>query len=164
MLSTVVASWLHVLWVVDHSWYTLGTVECENSSSVAVLDTLKPVCLAPTTIPCSKALKSHLAHSPSEWHTLTNHVSIVSRLKNPSLTCLFLFIYTDWSGFNRWHQLAIIAFTWIHLVSLSGKEQAFLMFCPLRVAYYVSELNINITVFKRNLQTSIGKGEPSVVL
>jgi hypothetical protein len=26
------------------------------------------------------------------------------------------FIYTDWSGFNRWHQKEIIAFTWIHLV------------------------------------------------
>ena len=27
-----------------------------------------------------------LAHSPSEWHTYTIHVSIVSRLINPSLT------------------------------------------------------------------------------
>jgi hypothetical protein len=36
-----------------------------------------------------------LAHSPSEWHTYTIHVSIVSRLKNPSFTCLLPFIYTD---------------------------------------------------------------------
>jgi hypothetical protein len=45
-----------------------------------------------------------LAHSFSEWHTHTIHVSIVSRLKNPSSTCLLPFIYTDWSGFNEWHQ------------------------------------------------------------
>ena len=42
-----------------------------------------------------------LAHSPCEWHTYTIHVS---RLKNQSLTCLLPFIYTDWSGFNKWHQ------------------------------------------------------------
>ena len=53
---TVVSSWLDVLWVVDHSWYTRKTVEREKPSSVAVLDTLKPVRLAPTTIPLSKAL------------------------------------------------------------------------------------------------------------
>ena len=29
-----------------------------------------------------------LAHSPSGWHTYTIHVSMVSRLRNPSLTCL----------------------------------------------------------------------------
>jgi hypothetical protein len=29
---------------------------------------------------------------------------MVSRLKNPSLTRLLPFIYTDWSGFNRWRQ------------------------------------------------------------
>ena len=52
-----VPCWLDVLWVVDHSWYTQETVEHEKPSSVAVLDTLKPVRLAPTTIPCSKALK-----------------------------------------------------------------------------------------------------------
>ena len=36
-----------------------------------------------------------LAHSPSEWHTHTIHISIVSRLKNAPLICLLLFIYTD---------------------------------------------------------------------
>ena len=41
MLPTVVLSWLDVLWVVDHSWYTWETVE--KPSSVAVLDTLKPM-------------------------------------------------------------------------------------------------------------------------
>jgi hypothetical protein len=30
------------------------------------------------------AWKIQLAHSPSEWHTYTIHVSIVARLKNPS--------------------------------------------------------------------------------
>ena len=45
-----------------------------------------------------------LVHSPSEWHTLTIHVSIVSSLKNNDLTCLLLVIYTDWSGFKKWHQ------------------------------------------------------------
>jgi hypothetical protein len=35
----------------------IKTVEREKPSSVAILDTLKPVRLAPTTIPCSMALK-----------------------------------------------------------------------------------------------------------
>jgi hypothetical protein len=93
-------------WLVDHSWYTQEIVRRENPNSIAVLDTLKPVPLSPTTIPHSKALikKCGLAHSPSEWHTCTIHVLIVSMLKNPSLTCLLSFIYTVWSGFNRWHQ------------------------------------------------------------
>ena len=47
---------------------TQETVEHEKPSSVAVL-----------------------VHSTSEWHTYT----IVSRLKNPSLTFLLPFIYTD---------------------------------------------------------------------
>jgi hypothetical protein len=52
-----VASWLDVLWVVDHSLYTRETVEREKLSSVAVLDTLKQVCLAHITLSVSKALK-----------------------------------------------------------------------------------------------------------
>ena len=56
MLATVVSSWLDVFWVVDHSWYTRETVECEELGSAAALDTL--VHLAPTPIPHSKALKS----------------------------------------------------------------------------------------------------------
>jgi hypothetical protein len=55
MLPTVVSSWLDVLWVVDHYFYTQGKVW--KSSSVAVLGTFKPVRLAPTTISCSKGLK-----------------------------------------------------------------------------------------------------------
>ena len=75
MLPTVVSSWLDVLWVVDHSWYTQETVECEKPSSTAVLDTLKPVRLAPTTIPWLKALQHFfLTHSPSEWRTYTIQV------------------------------------------------------------------------------------------
>ena len=38
MLPTVVSSRLDVLWVVDHSRYTLATVEGEKESRVAVLD------------------------------------------------------------------------------------------------------------------------------
>jgi hypothetical protein len=59
-------------------------------SSVEVLDTLKPVRLAPTAVPRS----SCLARSPSEWQMYTIHVLIVSRLKH-SLTRLLPFIYTD---------------------------------------------------------------------
>ena len=64
MLPTVVSSWLDVPWVVDHSLYTLETVDHEKC----------------------------LVHSAPEWHTYTVHVS---RLKNPSLTCLLPFSYTD---------------------------------------------------------------------
>jgi hypothetical protein len=39
LLPTVVPTWLNVLWVVDHSWYTRETVEHDKSSSVAVFDT-----------------------------------------------------------------------------------------------------------------------------
>ena len=39
MLPIVVSSWLNVLWVVDHSWYTRETVDCEKPTSVGVLDT-----------------------------------------------------------------------------------------------------------------------------
>ena len=56
MLPTVVSSWLDVIWVVNRSLFTQETVEREKLSSVAVLE--KPVCLAPTTIPHSKAFKS----------------------------------------------------------------------------------------------------------
>jgi hypothetical protein len=43
-----------------HSWKTWETVESENNSSDTVLDTLKPVRLAPTTITCSKALNKYV--------------------------------------------------------------------------------------------------------
>ena len=36
MPPKVVSSWLDVLWVVDHSWYTWETVECEKPSRVSV--------------------------------------------------------------------------------------------------------------------------------
>ena len=51
-------------------------------------------------IPVQRHLHLLPIHPLSEWHTYTIHVSIVSRLKNPSLTYLLSFIYTDWSGFN----------------------------------------------------------------
>jgi hypothetical protein len=50
LLPTVVSSWLDVLWVLDHSQYTRETVQREKPSRVAVLDTLKPGCLALTTL------------------------------------------------------------------------------------------------------------------
>ena len=37
----------------------------------------------------------NMCHSISERHTYTIHVSIVSRLKNPSLTCVLPFTCTD---------------------------------------------------------------------
>jgi hypothetical protein len=53
----VACRWLEVLWVVHHSGYIGETVDHEKPSSFAVVDTLKLVRLAPTTIPCLKALK-----------------------------------------------------------------------------------------------------------
>jgi hypothetical protein len=85
--STLACRWLDVLWVVDHSWYTQETVELEKSSSVAVLNTLKPVCLSPTTIPRSKILQC-----------------LVLPIHPLNLGWKIPFIYTDWSGFNRWPQ------------------------------------------------------------
>ena len=85
MLPTIVSSWLDVLFL--------------------IFDTFKPVHLAPKTIPHSSALKSFVLpiHPLNGTHKKI-HVSIVSRLKNPSLTCLLPFIYTDWSGSHRLHQ------------------------------------------------------------
>ena len=64
-------------------------------------------------------------------HTHRIHVS---RLKNPYLTCLLPFIYTDWSGFvtSIYDSIGDHSF---HLDSpgrsMSWKEQVFLMFCTL---------------------------------
>ena len=93
----------------------------------------------------------------SEWYTYTIHVS---RFNNP-LSCL-LFIYTDWSGFNRWHQQGIIAFTWIHLVSLSWKEQVFLMFCILSVyqGSAVKGLNSHVSELIDLVKKVIMNGRP----
>ena len=88
-------------WVVDHSWFTWETVERENPSSVAVLDTLKPVHLAPTTLPRSKALKLFVLpiHPLNVTHTqsmsqlsqglkiLIESVSRSSTLIEVDLTC-----------------------------------------------------------------------------
>ena len=72
-----------------------GKLLSEKPSRVAVLDKLKPVLLAPTAIPVQKGTAIfYLAHSPSEWHTNTIHVSVVSRFKNSVLTILFFFIHT----------------------------------------------------------------------
>jgi hypothetical protein len=71
MLPTVVASWLDVLWVLTHSCYTRETVEREKPSGAAVLDILKLMRLAPTTVPCSKAFKSFVLpiHPLNGTHT-----------------------------------------------------------------------------------------------
>ena len=54
----------------------------------------------------------NIAHSPSEWHTYPIHVSW---LKNLFIFCLLPLIYTDWSGFDKWHQKGSLlspGFTW----------------------------------------------------
>ena len=61
------------------AWWTIldthgKLLSVKSPSSVAVLDTLKLVSLATTTIPRSKALKSFvLPIQPYEWHTHTIH-------------------------------------------------------------------------------------------
>ena len=95
-LPTVVSSWLDVLW---------ETVERGNPSSVAVLDTLNPVHLAPTAIPHSKALKSFVLPIHPLNGTHTQSMSQLSQglkillypVSSPSSTL-------NWSGFNKWHQ------------------------------------------------------------
>jgi hypothetical protein len=78
MLPAVVSSWLDVLWMVDHSWYTQETVDCENPEALQFL-THKLVRLAPTTRPCSKALKYLLSCPFTLW---------MSHTHNPCLNCL----------------------------------------------------------------------------
>jgi hypothetical protein len=52
----------------EHWWGTILDTHSEKPSRVAILDTLKPMCLAPNTIPCSKHFNIFfLAHSPPEW-------------------------------------------------------------------------------------------------
>ena len=55
--------------------------EREKPSSVAVLDTLKPVCLAPSTRPCSKALKYVVLPIHPLNVTQRIHVYIFSSIK-----------------------------------------------------------------------------------
>jgi hypothetical protein len=67
MLPTVVSTCLDVLWVVDHSWYTRETVECEKPSRVVVLDTNRCAWhLLP--YPVRRHLIFWVTHSPFEWH------------------------------------------------------------------------------------------------
>ena len=83
--------------LVDHSWHTRETVECENPCSVAVLDTNRCAWHL-LQYPVQRHLK--LLSCPfTLWMAHTFLVSVVSRVNNPSLTCLLPFIYTDWSGF-----------------------------------------------------------------
>ena len=95
VLPKVVSSWLDVLWVVDHSWYTGETVEHEKSQQCCSSSHTNQWAWHLLPYPIQKAQIFCLAHSPSEWHTYTFHVSIVSRLKNTSLTCLHTIIYPD---------------------------------------------------------------------
>ena len=62
---------LPIVVVGHHSLYTWATFEHEKPSSVAVLDTLKPVRLADTIVPRSKALKSFVLpiHPLNDTHT-----------------------------------------------------------------------------------------------
>ena len=140
---TVVSNWLDVLWVVDHSWYT----QEKKSSSNAVLDTNR----------CTW----HLLPYPVQRHlhflscplTLWMAYTIISWLKNNYLTCLLPFIYTDGSGFNKWH--SEIRDHGVHLdspgQSMSWKEQVFLMLCILGVLYtYLYLMPIWYQVWKPN--------------
>ena len=54
MLPTVVLSWLDVLWVVDHSWYTRKSVEWKTQQRCS--SWFKMVRLAPTTKPVSNVM------------------------------------------------------------------------------------------------------------
>ena len=93
MLSTVVSCWLDVLWVVDHSWWTTReTVECEKPSRVAVLDTLKLVRLAPTTIPRSKALQYFVL----PIHPLNGTNTSIYQLSQ-GLNMFFFIVCSPWS-------------------------------------------------------------------
>ena len=95
MLPTVVSSWLDVLWLVDHSWYTKGNC-WEWKTQQRCSSWHKPVFLTPTTVPCSKAPQYFVfsIHPLNVTHTQSMS-QFVSRLKNPSLTRLLPFIYTD---------------------------------------------------------------------
>jgi hypothetical protein len=70
MFSTVVWSWLNVLWVVDHSWYTLDTHRAKNPAALQFLiQTGVPGTYYHTPFKGTEIF--WLAHSPSEWHTYT---------------------------------------------------------------------------------------------
>ena len=109
--NAVVSSWLDVRWVVDHFWYTWETVESEKPSSVAVLDTLKPVRMTPTTIPPrSKALKSFVLPIHTLNGTYTQSMSQLSQGLKIYIFNLSLPLHL--------HQYGIIAGTCNHLLSL----------------------------------------------
>ena len=86
--------------------------------------------LATPTITRPKALTNTicLAHSPSEWHTYTIHVSIVSMLKkNGTVSSLSsTLIEVDLTRDHSFHLNSSGQ-------SMSWKEQVFLMFCTLSV-------------------------------
>ena len=99
MLPTVVSSWMEVfVWwtILDTIMKLLGG---KNPAALQFLTQSAPVTYYHT--PFKGTYIFCLGHSTSEWHTYTIHFSIVSMLKNPYLTCLLPFIYSDLSGFNR---------------------------------------------------------------
>jgi hypothetical protein len=82
--------------------------------------------------------------TPSEWHTYTIHVSIISRLKNPSLTHLLPFIYTDWSEFKQITSIRDHSFQLDSPgQSMSWKEQVSLMFCTRGVRRQQNKSHLN---------------------
>ena len=116
--------------VVDHSWYTRETVEHEKPSSVTVLDTNR--CTWHLLYPIQRHLNMLSYHSPSEWHTYTIHVSIVSRLKY--FSNLSHPLHLHWRGFNKCPAIMDHSFHLdSHRQSISWKEQVFWMFCTLIV-------------------------------
>ena len=88
-----------VVWMSFGWWTILDThkklLSMKNPAALQFLR-LKPVHLAPTNIPRSKVLQSFVLPIHSLNGTRTQSMSqFVSRHKNPSLTHLLPFIYTD---------------------------------------------------------------------
>ena len=121
----------------DHSWYTQETVEHEKPISIAVLDTNRWTWhLLP--YPVQKALTFYeFPISASEWHTYTIHVSIVSRLKNPSLTCIHP-LHLHWL---KWIEQVISIRDRSFLLDSSGQsvswKEVLFMFCILSVVCWL---------------------------
>jgi hypothetical protein len=85
-------------------WWTILNTHGKNPAALQIL-TQTGASGTYYQTPRSKALKCFVLplHPLNDTHTQS--MSQLSHwLRNPSLTCLLPFIYTDWSGFNEWHQ------------------------------------------------------------
>ena len=90
--------------------------------------------LATTTISCSKALTCIVLLIHPLNGTNTQSMSLLSQsFKNPYLTSVLPFIYTDWSGFNKWHQVKALAVPLKYIQRLVPKPLLRCPGCVLRV-------------------------------